>query len=97
MKSYHYFFYILKLIILIAILLSRVGLIPVNGKYYIIIESLFKFSLGIFIIIYFSNKNLDVERHDRILFFISGVVLISMIDYKKLKIAVKEDYNINLF
>ncbi len=97
MKSYHYFFYILKLIILIAILLSRVGLIPVNGKYYIIIESLFKFSLGVFIIIYFSNKNLDVERHDRILFFISGVVLISMIDYKALKVALKEDYKINLF
>jgi hypothetical protein len=78
-------------------LLSRFGLIPIDGKYYIIIESLYKFSLGIFIIIYFSNKNLDVERSDRVLFFVAGVVLISMIDYKKLKIAVKEDYNINLF
>ena len=94
MKSYHYFFYILKLVILIAILLSRVGLIPVDGKYYIIIESIFKFSLGIFIIIYFSNKDLNVERHDRILFFISGVVLISMIDYNKLKKALKEKYHL---
>jgi hypothetical protein len=93
MKSYHYFFYILKLIILIAILLTRIGLIPVDGKYYIIIESLFKFSLGIFIIIYFLNKDLNIERHDRILFFISGVVLISMIDYDKLKIAIKQDYH----
>jgi hypothetical protein len=93
MKSYHYFFYILKLIILIAILLTRVGLIPVDGKYYIIIESLFKFSLGIFIIIFFLNKDLNIERHDRILFFISGVVLISMIDYDKLKIAIKQDYH----
>ena len=96
MKTYHYFFYILKLIILIAILLTRFGLIPVNGKYYVIIESIFKFSLGIFIIIYFSNKDLNVERHDRILFFISGVVLISMIDYNKLKIAMKEEYKINI-
>ena len=96
MKSYHYFFYILKLVILIAILLSRVGLIPVDGKYYIIIESIFKFSLGIFIIIYFSNKDLNVERHDRTLFFIAAVVLISMIDYNKLKKALKEEYKITL-
>jgi hypothetical protein len=96
MKPYHYFFYILKIIILIAILLMRIGLIPLNGKYYIIIESLFKFSLGIFIIIYFSNKDLNVERHDRILFFISGIILISMIDYDALKIALKEDYKIKL-
>ena len=94
MKPYHYFFYILKFIILIAILLMRFGLIPVNGKYYIIIESLFKFSLGVFIIIFFANKDLNVERHDRVLFFISGVVLISMIDYDELKKALKKDYNI---
>ena len=92
MKPYHYFFYILKFIILIAILLMRVGLIPVNGKYYVIIESLFKFSLGIFIMIYFSNKDLNIEKHDRILFFISGIILISMIDYDELKKAIKEEY-----
>ena len=96
MKSYHYFFYILKFIILIAILLTRVGLIPIDGKYYIIIESLFKFSLGIFIIIFFSNNQLNVERHDRVLFFISAIVLISMIDYNKLKKALKEEYKIIL-
>lgn len=92
MQPYHYFFYILKFIILIAILLMRVGLIPVNGKYYVIIESLFKFSLGIFIIIFFSNNELNVEKHDRVLFFIAGIVLISMIDYNQLKIALKENY-----
>ena len=92
MKTYHYFFYILKILILIAILLTRFGLIPINGKYYIIIETLFTFSLGIFIIIYFSNKNLHIEKHDRILFSMSGVVLISMIDYNKFKIAIKENY-----
>ena len=94
MQPYHYFFYILKFIILIAILLMRFGLIPINGKYYVIIESLFKFSLGIFIIIFFSNNELNIEKHDRVLFFIAGVVLISMIDYDELKKALKEDYNI---
>ena len=94
MQPYHYFFYILKFIILIAILLMRFGLIPINGKYYVIIESLFKFSLGIFIIIFFSNNELNIEKHDRVLFFIAGVVLISMIDYDELKKALKEDYKI---
>jgi hypothetical protein len=94
MKPYHYFFYTLKFIILIALVLIRFGLIPVNGKYYIIIDSLFKFSLGIFIIIFFLNNELNVERHDKILFFISGAVLILMIDYHQLKIALKEDYKV---
>ena len=94
MKSYHYFFYILKLLILIAILLMRLGLVPINGKYYTIIESLFKFSLGLFIIIYFSNKNLNVDRHDRILFYISGVVLIAIVNYKELYEAIKSDYRL---
>lgn len=91
MKLYHYFFYILKLLILISILLMRVGIVPFNGKYYTIFESLFKFSLGIFIIIYFSNKNIKIERHDRILFYIIGIVLIAMVDYKKLYNAIKSD------
>ena len=94
MKSYHYFFYILKLLILIAILLMRLGLVPINGKYYTIIESLFKFSLGLFIIIYFSNKKLNIERHDRVLFYISGVVLIAMVNYKALYEAIKSDYRL---
>jgi hypothetical protein len=93
MEFYHYFFYILRIIILIAILLMRFGLIPINGKYYIIIETLFKFSLGIFIIIYFLNKDLNVEKQDKILFLTSGVVLISMIDYDEFIKAINEKYN----
>ena len=72
----------------------RLGLVPINGKYYTIIESLFKFSLGLFIIIYFSNKNLNVDRHDRILFYIAGVVLIAMVNYKELYEAIKSDYRL---
>ena len=34
------------------------------------------------------------EKHDRVLFFIAAVVLISMIDYDELKKALKEDYKI---
>lgn len=92
MKPYHYYFYIIKIIILISILLMRMGLIPIDGKYYIIIESFFKFSLGIFIMIYFSNKNLNINRHDRLLFFMSGIILISMINYNELKNAINEKY-----
>ena len=72
----------------------RLGLVPINGKYYTIIESLFKFSLGLFIIIYFSNKKLNVDRHDRILFYIACVVLIAMVNYKALYEAIKSDYRL---
>jgi hypothetical protein len=84
MKSYHYYFYIIRLIIFIAILLMSIGLIPIDGKYYIIVQDLFKISLGIFIIIYFSNKNLNIDSNDKNLFFIIGIILISMVNYNEL-------------
>jgi hypothetical protein len=92
MKTYHYYFFVLKFIILIAILLSKFGVIPINGKYHIIVDSLFKISLGIFIIIYFLNNNLNIDNHDRLLFFVSGVILITMVNYNELYEAIKSDY-----
>ena len=65
------------------------GLIPIKGKYYIIIQDLFKISLGIFIIIYFSNKKLNVDKHDKNLFLIIGIILISMVNYNELYKIIK--------
>jgi hypothetical protein len=60
-------------------------IIKVNNKIYIIIDLIFKLSLGFFIIIFFSiNKNLNIDNHDRILIILSGFVLILLIDYIKI-------------
>lgn len=81
MKVYHLYFYILKLIILILFTLMLLRFIPVKGKYFVMIDSLFKFSLGLFIIIFFSTNNINIDKHDRILIIISGFILLLLIDY----------------
>lgn len=57
-------------------------IIKVNNKIYILIDSIFKISVGLFIIIFFStNKNLIIDNHDRILIILSGFILILLVDY----------------
>jgi len=57
-------------------------IIPVKNKIFIIIDSIFKLSLGLFIIIFFlKNKNNNLYVHDRLLFIMSGFLLILLIDY----------------
>ena len=87
MKGYHLYFYLLKILILIFIGLISLKIINVKNKYYIIIESIFKFSLGLFIIIYFSmnkNNNIILPKHDRIIIILSGFILILLVDYKNI-------------
>ena len=78
MKSYHYFFYMLKIIILTLIVLIHFDVIYVNNKYYQLIETVFKTALGFFIIIFFS------EKHDKILIILSGFILILINNYSEL-------------
>ena len=84
MKVYHLYFYILKILILILFALMLLKIIPVKGKFFIIIDTLFKFSLGLFIIIFFTTKKLDIDKHDRMIIIISGFILLLLIDYMHL-------------
>ena len=62
MQNYHLYFYFLKFIILLLIAMMSLKIIKVNGKIYILIDSIFKFSIGLFIIIFFSiDKNLKFK------------------------------------
>ena len=82
MKNYHLYFYFLKFIILLLIAMMSLKIIKVNNKIYILIDSIFKISVGLFIIIFFStNKNLIIDNHDRILIILSGFILILLVDY----------------
>lgn len=82
MKLYHMYFFLLKLIILLIIALISLKIIKVKNKFFILIDFIFKLSLGIFIIIYFSSNNfVKLTKEDRILFVLSGLILILLIDY----------------
>ena len=92
METIHYYFYAIKIIILIAIILMRFKIIPVDGKYYIIIEGLFKISLSLYIIVFFGFNKFKIDKHDRILFIVSGFILLSLIDYDELYRALTTKY-----
>jgi hypothetical protein len=84
MELYHGYLYFLKLAILIIIILMSLKIIDTNDNYILIIDSIFKFSLGIFIIYFFStHKFHNMGDHDRILIILSGLILLLLINYIK--------------
>lgn len=85
MKGYHIYFYFLKIIILIIFAMMSLKIIPINSNFTLIIDSIFKFSIGFFIIIFFLNKKIDnFNNHDKVIIILSGFMLILLIDYIKL-------------
>jgi hypothetical protein len=84
MREYHLYFYILKFIILVLIALMSLKIIPVRNKLFVLIDCVFKISLSVFIIIFFSTKKfVELESHDRLLIILSGFILLLLIDYIK--------------
>jgi hypothetical protein len=57
-------------------------IIPVNNKLFIIIDFVFKFSIGLFIIIFFSTRKVEgLSDHDNNIIILSGFVLLLLINY----------------
>ena len=84
METYHMFLYIIKISILILIALVSVKIIPVKKEIYVITDFVFKFLLGIFIIYFFLNTKLNIDSHDKLIFILSGFILILLVDYIEL-------------
>jgi hypothetical protein len=80
MKLYQIYLFLLELFILIIIGLVSLKYFPNKNKILLIIDSLFKFSIGLFLIIYFLNNNTK-DLHDRVIFIVSGFIFILLIDY----------------
>jgi hypothetical protein len=83
MKTHHIYLVTLKLIVIISTILAALGVISHKGPIFYIIETLFKVSLAFYLIIYFSNTKLPMDKHDRTLFIGSGVILLLTIDYQE--------------
>ncbi len=84
MKSFHIYFFTLKIIILITICL--ISLKHINNNYsnniLLILDSLFKLSFGLFLIIFFLNNNISyISKEDKVIFIVSGFILILLIKY----------------
>ena len=84
MKDYHIYFYILKFAILVLIALMSLRIIPIKNKLFVLVDCVFKISLSIFIIIFFTTKKfIGLDDHDRLLIILSGFILLLLIDYIK--------------
>ncbi len=88
-KSYHYYFFIIKFLIIICIGFLSMKIIRIENKnkdiIINIIDSVFKLSIGLFLIIFFSNNwNCSfISICDRSLLILSGFILILLADFKK--------------
>jgi hypothetical protein len=82
MKGYHLYFYILKFLILLMIALISLKIIVIKNKFILLMDSIFKISFGLFIIIFFTkNINHSLEKNDRMIIILSGFILILLVDY----------------
>ncbi len=84
MDFIQYYFYIIKIIIIIGLLLMYTGVISYNRPLFLILDTLFKVSLGVYMIYYFSNKNKlqNMDSHNRLLFMMAGFILLVTINYE---------------
>jgi len=88
-KSYHYYFFIIKFLIIICIGFLSMKIIKIEDKdkdiIINIIDSIFKLSIGLFLIIFFSSnwKCNYISICDRSLLILSGFILILLADFKK--------------
>jgi hypothetical protein len=81
MEKYHTFFFVLKFILVIFLLLIYLDKLPKDSNLFLVFDSIFKFSLGIFIL-YFTlrKKSYNIGREDKILLVITSILLILSID-----------------
>jgi hypothetical protein len=97
MQNYHKFFFILKFTLIVFLLLIYLGKLPKNSNIYLVFDSIFKFSLAIFIM-YFTlkKKSYLIGREDKILLLVTSLLLILSIDYINLiKVPDNIRYNKN--
>ena len=82
MRFYHLYFYILKFTVLLLLILISLKIIPINGKFFTLIDFIFKVSIGLFIVIFFSkNTSLNINKYDRLIIIMAGFILLLLIDY----------------
>lgn len=85
MKGYQIYFYLLIFCILFIISAISLKFIDTNNNFKLIIDSIFKFSIGIFIIIFFLNKkNNKIDNNDKMLFILIGFIILLLINYIQL-------------
>jgi hypothetical protein len=81
MKGYHVFFVILRLLVLIQLVLVIFKKRIFSNKIKLIIDSVIKLSLGLFIILFFYFHNSGIDPWDIYVLQFAGILIIVDIDF----------------
>lgn len=87
MEWYHAYFGVLKIIVIIVLAFFYLKIISFKPPIFILIDTIFKISLGLFNIFFFmpSNKNVKMPFEDRMIVIASGFILLMLIDFQGIK------------
>ena len=84
MKVYHILFFLLNIVILGTVAVIYLFKLQSNSNLYILIDSIFKFSFGLFLISYFlTNNEHKIHIFDRMLIVLFGMTLLCLVDYNQ--------------
>ena len=89
MKGYHIFFILLRVLVIIQLFLVICKKQPFSPEVKIIIDTVLKLSIGIFIIIFFYFNHVGLDYWDVFILQFSGIVIILDIDYVNLLKIIK--------
>jgi len=84
MKSYHIFFIMLRILVLLQLGLVIFKKKLVTPEFKVIIDSILKLSIGLFVIIFFYFNNVGLDPWDIYVLQFSGVTMLVDIDYTNL-------------
>ena len=93
MENHHLIIFIFKMLFLLLVILVNLKIIPPDTPFQNIVDDTFKFLLGIFVlyISYPWRKCIyTINKEDLIFLFMSGILFLLTIDYKKYIQSFKE-------
>ncbi len=87
MEWYHAYFGVLKVLVIIVLAIFYFKIISFKPPVFILIDTIFKISLGLFNIFFFmpSNKKVKLPFEDRMIVIASGFILLMLIDFQGIK------------
>ena len=91
MKSYHIYFIGLKILLIIQLVLVVFKKLTRNEKVYLFTDTIFKLSVGLYLIIFFNLYSFPgLEFEDTLIVRFSGTIILLDIDYVSLFNIIRE-------
>jgi len=91
MKSYHIYFIGLKILLILQLVLVFFKKLTRNEKVYLLTDTIFKLSVGLYLIIFFNLYSFPgLEFEDTLIIRFSGTIILFDIDFQSLFNMIRE-------